>query len=158
MVDISEAVHSGRRVNGPFSVPSLLLFCALLFTVIAILVLSATPPGELFESWVPSRAFRNERLEDVIHDLEVSRVLLPGTTWESDGLKDRLVTLRYRYYSVSNAIDAVGQAADVVIECPANFRCSLCGRHITGAASVKAVKEGSRGGAGARWVYRLGHS
>jgi hypothetical protein len=124
----------------PDSFRQWILIVSTLLVVLFTGVLMSMPLSWLYSDWAPARDFRQASLESVVRDFEVTGVLPRGTTWASEELKHRSVTVRYSFFHESQTvIGIVAGAAGIVIEGPAYAGCSICGIHIAGPAHIRAA-------------------
>ena len=122
---------------------ALVLWTVIVSTLATVLLAGATmsvPVSWLYSDWAPARDFRQASLESVVRDFETTGVLPNGTTWASETLKHRLVTVRYSFFhEPQTVLGMVARAAGIVIEGPADARCTLCGFHIDGPVHIRAA-------------------
>lgn len=129
-----------------------LLLAGTLLIVLVLALLAAAPIGWVYGEWAPARDFRNATLEQVVADFEATGVLPEGSTWASDSVKQRRVTVRYAfYYQRATVIEIVASKAGIVFAGPADFRCSICGFHVLGPVNIRPAADGE---ANVQWGSR----
>jgi hypothetical protein len=127
-----------------------MLVAGTLLIVLILALLAAAPLSWLYGAWAPARDFRGATLEQVVDDFEATGVLPKGSTWASDSLKQRRVTVRYSFsHQPATVIEIVASKVGVVISGQADSRCSICGLHIQGPVHIRPATDRE---ANVRWV------
>jgi hypothetical protein len=107
-----------------------------LIALLSVLFLGA-PASWWNGAWAPARNFQQATLESVVADLEATGVLRRNSTWASDDVRRRLVTVHYAPFHPSHSvIEFIAAAAGVVIEAPAHAYC-LGGVEVVGPAHIR---------------------
>ena len=113
-----------------------ILVAFFLVALLSVLFLAA-PSSWWHSEWAPARNFQQASLESVIADLEATGVLHKGSTYASDHVKHRTVTIQYApVHPPHIVIEFVAAAAGVVVEAPARAYC-LGGVDVAGPAHIR---------------------
>ena len=105
---------------------ALLLF-AFLLALLTGIWLALGSPNSFRAKRSGYRAYRDVALRTIIEDLENHGVIPAGTSWESDDLEQRRITVKWLWATGIDALGQVAAAAQVDVAYPAGYHGELLG-------------------------------
>ncbi|MEJ2366890.1 MAG: hypothetical protein P8Z49_00700 [Acidobacteriota bacterium] len=106
----------------------------IVLTVVGAAFIALGPPADFFRIRSAPKTYEKTRLEDVLRDLEGSKVIPAGTSWEKEALKDKRVTVRWSTPTDWETLYILAKKAGVEI----HFPVSVEGR-ILGPVSIRSA-------------------
>ena len=112
--------------------------------LVAIGLAGGCPLSDWYARRMPPRTYKSAALGNVVADLEREGVIPLGTTWESEDLKSRPVSMTAILPTDREAVHQIAERAGVIIGYPMGQEGQITGPlHVRSAAGSKARAEGT---------------